>query len=828
MTSWKRTFGIHICCSVLVLAFLVAVPVLATTTAGQAEAKTVTGSDMNRDPLGRLPSSPEEAQERLAEKELAWPDGGAAGADFTAAGVVPGVRVAIPYDSVTGFITHGGAGANVRIEVWRGAISLGVKTVEADAQGWFKVDMSDMCDIASGDVVRVTDLSGGPAININCTLTANLDFNNDRVVGTAVGGTPIDAYIIAPSTYYADLPPGAAFSNTTSSAGGAYTANFSAFDVRRGDAAFVFSVSARGDMVMNAAAGSGAGLVVYPQYDDVMGFYIPGTALQVQADTATRDVTSMKDGFFQAWFQDFDITDGTDVSCNMGGARSIVVRDVTATCDPGTNMVEGVGPASRPMRITMDPYGMPVIYETTSNASGGFAVDLGDAFTATGTDVYSVTWYNDEGDAVVYEFQTFSWYLAEGYTGGTFDTYVLVQNPGPLDAEVVMTFQLVDGTAAPFSFDLAAGTRRTVMLDALPGLSDEEVSTKVTSIAGNWIVAERAVYFDYNGLPGGHDSIGTITPSNTWYLAEGYTGGTFDTYVLVQNPGTEAATVTLSFQLVDGTAADYSFPLAAGTRRTVMLDALPDLSDAEVSTKVTSTVPVVSERACYFDYKGLPGGHDSIGVPAPANMWYLAEGYTGGTFDTWVLVQNPGTEEAFVTLEFQLVEGTAPAYSFTLPAGERRSIMLDSLPDLSDAEVSTAVISSVPVVPERAVYFDYYGKKGGHDSIGTTTPSTTWYLAEGYTGGTFDTWVLVQNPGTVDVDVTLEFQLVDGIAPDYTFNLPAGQRKSILLDSLPNLSDAEVSTKVTATMPVVSERAMYFDYFGKQGGHDSIGVPEVF
>jgi hypothetical protein len=365
-------------------------------------------------------------------------------------------------------------------------------------------------------------------------------------------------------------------------------------------------------------------------------------------------------------------------------------------------------------------------------------------------------------------------------------------------------------------------------LDALPGLSNEEVSTKVTSIAGSWIVAERAVYFDYNGLPGGHDSIGTITPSNTWYLAEGYTGGTFDTYVLVQNPGTEAAVVTLSFQLVDGTAPDYSFPLNAGTRQTVMLDSLPNLSDAEVSTKVTATVPVVSERACYFDYNGLPGGHDSIGVPAPANMWYLAEGYTGGTFDTWVLVQNPGTEEALVTLKFQLVEGTAPDYTFTLPAGQRQSIMLDSLPDLSDAEVSTAVVSSVPVVAERAVYFDYYGKKGGHDSIGTTTPSTTWYLAEGYTGGTFDTWVLVQNPWTVDVQVTLEFQLVDGSAPDYTFTLPAGQRKSIMLDALPNLSNAEVSTKVTATMPVVSERAMYFDYFGKQGGHDSIGVPEVF
>ncbi|MDY6793935.1 MAG: carboxypeptidase regulatory-like domain-containing protein, partial [Actinomycetota bacterium] len=42
-----------------------------------------------------------------------------------------------------------------------------------------------------------------------------------------------------------------------------------------------------------------------------------------------------------------------------------------------------------------------------------------------------------------------------------------------------------------------------------------------------------------------------------------------------------------------------------------------------------------------------------------ATTWYLAEGYTGGEFDTWVLVQNPGSEDASVTLDFQLKAGDA-------------------------------------------------------------------------------------------------------------------------------------------------------------------------
>ncbi|MBN2027908.1 MAG: hypothetical protein JW854_14245, partial [Actinobacteria bacterium] len=139
------------------------------------------------------------------------------------------------------------------------------------------------------------------------------------------------------------------------------------------------------------------------------------------------------------------------------------------------------------------------------------------------------------------------------------------------------------------------------------------------------------------------------------------------------------------------------------------------------------------------------------------------------------------------------------------------------------------VTATVPVVAERAEYFTYFGKSGGHDSIGTYMPKTTWYLAEGYTGGEFSTWVLVQNPTTENATVTLEFQLPPGSnAPDYTFDLPAGTRKSIQLNELDGLGDTDVSTKVTSDKPVVAERAMYFEYDGKQGGHDSIGVPEIF
>ena len=418
------------------------------------------------------------------------------------------------------------------------------------------------------------------------------------------------------------------------------------------------------------------------------------------------------------------------------------------------------------------------------------------------------------------------WYLAEGYTGGDFDTWVLVQNPGEEDADVTLSFQLPPGTGAdPISFPLPAGTRQSIKLDALPGLEATDVSTKVT--ATRPIVAERAMYFSYNGKPGGHDSVGIKYPSSEWFLAEGYTGGDFDTWVLVQNPGSADTTVTLDFQLPPGSSApSYTLDLPAGTRRSVHLDDLPGLEATDVSTKVSSPIAVVAERAVYFNYDGKPGGHDSAGVAHTSQNWYLAEGYTGGQFDTWVLVQNPGSEATNVTLDFQLPPGSsAPSYAFLLEAGARYSVHLDILPGLEATDVSTSVYADKPVVAERAMYFDYNGKMDGHDSAGATRPEADWYLAEGYTGGDFDTWVLVQNPGEKDKQVTLHFQLPPGYSADaYTFTLPACTRKSVNLDVLPGLGNTDVSTWVDADGPVVAERAMYFNYEGRSGGHCSIGA----
>src|SRR5450756_1972813 len=62
----------------------------------------------------------------------------------------------------------------------------------------------------------------------------------------------------------------------------------------------------------------------------------------------------------------------------------------------------------------------------------------------------------------------------------------------------------------------------------------------------------------------------------------------------------------------------------------------------------------------------------------------------------------------------------------------------------SDVYKRQKVESDQDIICERSMYWD--ARRGGHDSIGVTSPGKTWYLAEGSTAWGFTTWLLLQNP----------------------------------------------------------------------------------
>ena len=215
-----------------------------------------------------------------------------------------------------------------------------------------------------------------------------------------------------------------------------------------------------------------------------------------------------------------------------------------------------------------------------------------------------------------------------------------------------------------------------------------------------------------------------------------------------------------------------------------------------------------------------------ITVSSPAmQTWYLAEGSTDGGMETWLLVQNPGEEAVHVTVILQMASGPVVEPDLTnveIPALSRQSFNLGSYE--IDFNLSAQVnCLDGQVICERAMYGD--GRAWAHDSIGVTSPSASWYLAEGSTGGGMETFVLIQNPGAAAAVVDVSFQTDSGeVKPNdlQGVGIEAGTRRTFKVNDY--VSDSyNVSTRVEATSgQVICERAMYGD--GRAWAHDSIGV----
>ncbi len=98
-------------------------------------------------------------------------------------------------------------------------------------------------------------------------------------------------------------------------------------------------------------------------------------------------------------------------------------------------------------------------------------------------------------------------------------------------------------------------------------------------------------------------------PSTTWYLAEGCTQGGMETWVLVQNPGDAPASIAIDFQTATGRVEGPRETVPARSRRTYEVSGYVTAWD--VSTTVTSDLPVVAERAMYGGNRTW--AHGSIG-----------------------------------------------------------------------------------------------------------------------------------------------------------------------------------------------------------------------
>jgi len=440
-----------------------------------------------------------------------------------------------------------------------------------------------------------------------------------------------------------------------------------------------------------------------------------------------------------------------------------------------------------------------------------------------------------------------AFYFAEGTCRPGFDPYITVQNPSGIDASVKITYMLGDGNNDSQTFPVAKLSRVTIPVKGKLGEGDDvahDFSAKVeSSTPGADIIAERPMYFNYQGWTGGSCVIGAAGPSPVWYFAEGTCRPGFDPYITVQNPSGTDASVKITYMLGDGNNDSQTFNVAKLSRVTIPVkvklgegdDVAHDFS-AKVES-LTAGADIIAERPMYFNYNGWTGGSCVVGAPGPASTWYFAEGTCRPGFDPYITVQNPSGTDASVKITYMLGDGNTASQTLTVGAHSRQTVRVkDTLGEGADvahdfsAKVESLNAGQQLIIAERPMYFNYQGWTGGSCVVGSAAgPAPAFYFAEGTCRPGFDPYITVQNPSGTDASVKITYMLGDGSTQDQTVPVGAHSRQTVSVKTKLGQGDDvahDFSAKVESLTPgadIIAERPMYFNYQGWDGGSCVIG-----
>ena len=424
--------------------------------------------------------------------------------------------------------------------------------------------------------------------------------------------------------------------------------------------------------------------------------------------------------------------------------------------------------------------------------------------------------------------------IAAGATPGARDVNVLTgtEAPTPLaGAFLVKAVHTITATAGTGGTITPSGAVKVTDGNSLTFNITPGAGMHIADVTVDGISVGAPPVYAFNNVTASHSIAATFSDQwSTWYLPEGSSAWGFAAAINIENPNGQDLNARVTYMKKDGTTKEQMVGLPKMSKVTV--SPLDTIGATDFSTKVECVQgkTIAVDRSMYWQIDGSQAAAttNSIGVTAPSNEWFLAEGSSNWGFTTWLLIQNPSDVEANATVVY-MIEGVGPKpVAHVIPAHSRASFnMVD---EIGKADASMLVVSNVGVIPERAVYtsaLDANGqtmKREGHDSVGVTRPANDFYLAEGSTAWGFTTYVLVQNPNAVTANVTLTYMTAQGPIPSVKFAMPANSRKTIRVnDKYPGF---DLSTKVHADVPIVAERSMFWaaDGVGGLATHDSIGT----
>jgi len=473
----------------------------------------------------------------------------------------------------------------------------------------------------------------------------------------------------------------------------------------------VFSVTAVATQVVPNAAGQGSMVVAVPPdaaYGTTMGISLTDVSGNLVASGTPITPTA---GTYNGVMPSVAINaaPAITVSPTAVGAVGISQTINLSTTGTGTFVITDTSPVTAVSQsidfdIGLQGQTASEIAPTSAvySAQGVFTATL--QFTPTVAGTYVITASDASGNAAVATFQVAvpgapvaTSYLAEGFTGGAgstaFHTLLNILNPNSVPVIVTNTYAIetnasnvittstpdvvvVTHTIPAFGdplIDLAAdiplqpvksgpdagktlsgANQRVATIVQTAGFTNNPavrgvaVERIIERVSGN---AVNPTFLD------GDATIATSSPNTSFYFGEGYTGITFQEYLILFNP---SPTVTATVNVIPAptsspTTATLTFGpyvLAPLQRATINVNAINKGNAPSLGLIVNSDHAIVAERPLYFgpgSGSGKPGLTDAFGLTTASKTLSFAYGSLTGGFD----VANPVTGTIVPTSDLQ-------------------------------------------------------------------------------------------------------------------------------------------------------------------------------
>ena len=219
---------------------------------------------------------------------------------------------------------------------------------------------------------------------------------------------------------------------------------------------------------------------------------------------------------------------------------------------------------------------------------------------------------------------------------------------------------------------------------------------------------------------------------------------------------------------------------------------------------------------------GTAVGNNDRSFRVMSPTWYLAEGSTDHGFSTYISIENPQDEALNADVTYLRSDGTSLHTMVGLPA--RSQVTVNPMTTVGIADFSTKIDcqQGKNIAVDRTMSWTGPGAASpeGHNSIGVTSPSRGWFMAEGCSTFGFETWLLVGNTSLWPATCRVTY-MIEGEAPvTLTKTVPPASRASFSMRD--DIGEKNAAIKVESDVPVVAERSMYRN--NRREGHNSVGM----